>query len=104
MVVGDTAFVDVPRLLSLLHPRLPSLAAIAFSLLPPTLVVLAEPAAPKQSLIDFRGSGQCGPNTLASLLRLVNKYDGSGRVLREIVATCVKTEPNQHKLTSFKWN
>ncbi|KAL3926769.1 MAG: hypothetical protein SGPRY_003147, partial [Prymnesium sp.] len=103
-IAGDTNFVDVPRQLKLPHPQLPAAAATAFDLLPPTLVALAEAASPGQILVDFGGGGQCGPNTLAGLLRLMSKYNGSGSALRGVVAAYAQTKSNQQRLTNFKWN
>lgn len=72
-------------------------------LLAPPLQSLADAVAPRRVIIECGGDGQCGPNSLAFMLGLLNMFNGDGFALRRQIVQYVKaTNVLEHK-TEFYW-
>ena len=78
-------------------------AATHRGLLAPPLRSLAKALAPRHIIIDAGGSGQCGPNTAALLLGMLDLFCESGADLRTVLVAFGRRPDILATATRFHW-
>ena len=100
--VGDAAGLRAPKhLLALPRPAGPVTLATPSHVLSAPLRTLAQRLKPERICVDQGGAGNCGPNTLAYMLGLVELTEADGVQLRRIVSDHSKADGVLQRTTSI---